>query len=306
MAMIRITIRTALRKLRAWGTRRKMRIGRTIRTTYLAAALPALLVLLAAFTLGAAAPFEAAAAAPPQRPEHPAQGARALRNDDVVAMTKANLGGDLIILAIERSPTLFTTTPEALIALKNQGVGVAVIAAMLKANGAGAGEAPRAADYLDHQPGVRLMRDGNPVRLQKAAYRIQGPSAWRAMVPGQHLASAVLFQGARAAIRAATATPIFEVRFPASLQIAGSIFLSPLKPDGGYRELERDVENPWRHGTKSPRGDLRLAVEAASIDQAANYGLSLYIVRPESALPPGEYVLGLGAGPDYYDFAVDP
>jgi hypothetical protein len=280
--------------------------------TLSAAPAATLLALLGAWRPCGAAPIEAAATAGPQGTYRQTQSARALRNDDVVAMTRAKLGEDLIVLAIERSATLFTTTPEALVALKSQGVGDAVIAAMLKAAGGVAGEAARTASYLDLQPGVRLSRDACPLRLQKAAYKIDNPTAWRAMIPGQRLTSTQVFPGPRAAIRVATATPTFEVRAPVNLQLGGSILLFRLDAGAGQRELERQPERQeersWAGGARSqPRNDpIRLSIEAAPADEAAEHGMALYRVRPQSALAPGEYVLVLGMVPDYYDFAVDP
>jgi hypothetical protein len=294
------------------------------RKTWPAAAAAALLALAGGWSFCAAAPAESATAAASQETYHPPQNARVLRNEDVVAMSKANLGGDLIVLTIEHSPALFSVTPEALIALKGQGVGDAVITAMLRAAMAARGAtaatatagaargAPKPLNYLDYLPAVKLIRDDCPLRLEKSAYRIENPSAFRAMIPGQHLTSTNIFPGPRAAIRVATATPGFEVRFPANMPIAGSIFLFRLNVDSGRRELERERERPeenaWGRAPRSPRHDdpISLSVEAAPADDSANHGMALYSVRPLAPLPPGEYVLVLGMGPDYYEFAVDP
>jgi hypothetical protein len=278
--------------------------------TLSAAAVAVHLVLLGAWSLAVAAPAEAAALPAPQGTYRQPPNAKVLHNDDVVAMTRAKLGGDLIILAIERSPDLFTITPEALIALKSQGVGDAVIAAMLKATVA-AGAPPRTANYLDYQPGVTLVLDEGPLPLRKAVYETASPSAWKAIIPGQHPASTSILPGPRAATRVATATPAFEVRLPASLPLASSMFLFHLHVDSGHRELERELERPeenrWGRAPGSRRRDdlIRLAVEPAPAAEGANHGMALYFVSPQSPLPPGEYVLVLGPGPDYYDFGVD-
>ena len=45
-----------------------------------------------------------------------------ITNSDVISMTKAGIGEQTIILAIQRGPVKFDTSPQALIALKTGGV----------------------------------------------------------------------------------------------------------------------------------------------------------------------------------------
>jgi len=56
-----------------------------------------------------------------------------LTNADVVSMVKAGLAESTIVLAIQRAPTDFDTSPEALASLKNQGLTQKVLDAMLTA-----------------------------------------------------------------------------------------------------------------------------------------------------------------------------
>jgi len=55
----------------------------------------------------------------------------AITNSDVISMTKAGIGEQTIILAIQRGPVKFDTSPEALIALKAAGVSDNVLNAIL-------------------------------------------------------------------------------------------------------------------------------------------------------------------------------
>jgi hypothetical protein len=57
-----------------------------------------------------------------------------ITNDDIVQMFKAGLPQETIVLAIQRGPTKLDTSPNALIALKQQGVPQAVLDAMLKSD----------------------------------------------------------------------------------------------------------------------------------------------------------------------------
>lgn len=54
-----------------------------------------------------------------------------ITNSDVISMVKAGIGDQTIILAIQRGPTKFDTSPQALIALKNNGVSDQVLNAIL-------------------------------------------------------------------------------------------------------------------------------------------------------------------------------
>lgn len=63
---------------------------------------------------------------------HDSTNVRPLVNDDIVKMVGQGISDDLVIAAIRRSATAFVLTPEALIALKNQGVSDRVVAVMLE------------------------------------------------------------------------------------------------------------------------------------------------------------------------------
>ncbi len=249
--------------------------------------------------------------------------AQALRNQDIVAMKRASLGDDLIVIAIEHSPGRFTTTPEALIALKNAGVGDSVIAAMLRVTGA-QGALPDApppdrrnagrALGLDDQPGLKLVAGdvlGRQQRMQKASVILIGPSALRSMIPGLPRTATSVFPGPRAVLRVATPTPTFEAAWPLTQPVQGALFLYRLDTLPGERDLKRRLDSAagtWR--TDQDRNRIPLAVEirppdVASAPVAGAPTLARYRVHPQVPLPPGEYALLLGLANDYYDFGID-
>jgi Sel1 repeat len=68
-----------------------------------------------------------------------------ITNSDVISMTKAGIGEQTIILALQRGPAKFDTSPQALIALKGAGVSDQVLNAMLASdNSRGAASAVQA------------------------------------------------------------------------------------------------------------------------------------------------------------------
>ncbi len=253
---------------------------------------------------------------------HEPPGAKALHNQDIVAMKKANLGDDLIVVAIEHTPARFTTTPEALIALKNAGIGDSVLAAMLRAAGAqttavqDSEEATAAAAHAaesDGQPGLKLIRDdglrlpGREQRMQRAACILIGPSALKAMLPGLARTTTSVFPGPRAAVRVATPTPTFEATYPTDLSIPSAIVLFRLDAFAGRRELKRPADpsqaRSWHF--RQAEDPIHLAIQQQPPDAAGSRRQARFRVRPLAPLPPGEYALLLGPANDYYDFGVD-
>ena len=73
--------------------------------------------------------------APPSRSSSSSK-EKPLTNDAIVAMVKADLGDDLVIAKIQQAPReALDVSPEALVALKQQGVSKAVLDAMIKRAG---------------------------------------------------------------------------------------------------------------------------------------------------------------------------
>ncbi len=97
-----------------------------------------------------------------------------LTNADVVGMVKAGLAESTILLAIERSPSDFDTSPAALVELKNQGVSPAVMEAMMRARDS----APAASERLSttQSPSNDSKTEGVEL-LAEGAY-CKGPTGW--------------------------------------------------------------------------------------------------------------------------------
>ena len=92
-----------------------------------------LVALLVALT--PASSFVATGQQPPvPPPSTPPAAMKVLTNADVINLVKAKLAESTVILAVQKGPTSFDTSPGALIELKNQGVTTAVIEAMLRSS----------------------------------------------------------------------------------------------------------------------------------------------------------------------------
>lgn len=99
--------------------------------------------------------------------------AETLTNASVVTLVKAGLGDDAVIAKIKATPGQFDLSSDQLIALKQQGVPSAVIAAMVTAGSpAVTGAAALSADSPDwrvpHPSGIYLLADGGtPARMRR-------------------------------------------------------------------------------------------------------------------------------------------
>lgn len=79
------------------------------------------------------APVQAAEASPQQPGQSQPEEKVPLTNKDVISMVKGGLAESTIVLAIQHNAAQFDTSPQALIALRNQGVPEKVLNAMLSA-----------------------------------------------------------------------------------------------------------------------------------------------------------------------------
>ncbi len=106
---------------------------------------------------------------------------KALTNSDILRMSKGGFDSSLIVKAIESSATDFDVSPDALLALKTEGVPQSVLETMLSAHankptaaveaahGAAAPAAKNAADAGCDTKNGCLLRDGTDVPLALAA-----------------------------------------------------------------------------------------------------------------------------------------
>jgi hypothetical protein len=99
-----------------------------------------------------------------------------LKNENIVALTKAGIDEATIVKMIEGGPTEFDTSPDALIALKNAGVTNSVIHSMVSA---GRSKTETAADGLYPQPDevgvyVNLRERLVPLKVEIINWRTGG------------------------------------------------------------------------------------------------------------------------------------
>lgn len=223
---------------------------------------------------------------------------KALTNDDVIALLKADLGETVVIAKIKQATaTAFDLTPEALIKLKKNGVPQAVLTAMLDRE-----SRPQAANTSDVNANtnwtVRIVAASNSYDLTKMQGTVDN-SFLRLGTTTYHN-----FPGAKAKIRVHESNPVILVATPN--QPNGQYFV--VKPDSNARKQLRSVK--VGHGfygmadSNSPDPDWTVPYEATEDSKG------IWRLKLTRSLVPGEYGVYvannnlLGAG-EMYDFGVE-
>ncbi len=232
-----------------------------------------------------------------------------LTKDTVIQMVKAGLPDDVIISKIKSEPNLPNLSADDLIALKTAGASDAVIRALLTpapapapaaapAAPAAPPAAPSPAPAADpddpmapHDPGIYLMtttQDGKRTMVfidrvgagREKSHRGFVSSSMKAEIPGP-----------RAAVRTATANPVFYMYFPPSSNIgAESSISSPtqfslLALDDKKDHRETAVAKVGMWGSISLGNDAK----KTSLFNAERIHPYAYKVSTSVSLKPGEY-----------------
>jgi hypothetical protein len=246
---------------------------------------------------------------------------KALVNSDIVEMMKAGFPESTIILTIQKGPSQFDTTPQALIQLKNGGVSTAVIDAMIRAGSptpAPASEqttvSARKANPLDPMgataatvpvaSGVILIDGDNRTVMKYSSPEARTNSMLGAVVnPFHKTRIRTALNGNHAQLRTKNTSPAFEVGGLGDANPSDMVALVKLKTKFETREIEVGRGGITGTSTGFRKEDL-VAVSIEELPDSVNQSHKTYRVRTVSPLPPGEYAL-VYAGAVYYDFGID-
>jgi len=252
-----------------------------------------------------------------------AQETKPLTNEDVVKLSKAGLGDDVVIAKINQAPQVdFKLDTDSLIALKQQGVSKEVIEAMLKRATAptapGTGEVPPAgggslgapaagpassrAFTAQEEEGVILRTADKTITLQSIQGDLSTVYAFAAFL------LYLDFPGLQAEARIADKRPTLIVRSKKSPR--GRVFLVRAEQDKDDKVRSVKVGKAGMFGGKSwssPDPDWVIACDVQDV------GGGTWELTPKADLSPGEYgvlfrggITGmLGEGAELFDFGVD-
>ena len=247
-----------------------------------------------------------------------AQG-KPLTNADIVEMTKAGLPENTIVLAIEKGPAQFDTSPQALIQLKNNGVSTATLDAMIRA-GAPATTASsnttsvRKPDPLNPLSTTTVMTPGSSGVAMidgdtRTAMKYSTPDARTNSMLGAFVnplhKSRINYalNGNHAPLRTRNTSPSFEVGIVADANPTDVVAVVKLKAKSDRREIEASRGGITGISTGFRKQDL-VPVTLEEVPGSPNQVYKTYRVKLVSPIPPGEYALVYGSG-SFYDFGVD-
>lgn len=252
--------------------------------------------------------------------------AATMTNGDVIKLLEAQMPESVILQSIAASTTRFDTSAGALIALKNKGASAAVLNAVISPKSiasATASTAPTAratpaaapASITINPEEAIVVQNGQETTMQYIVAQMR--TAARALGFGG-VATYASLTGTRATRRLPAEGFEFIVSVPKNAQVAGYVTIANFAVrNNGMREVS--TGGGYMSYSTGVAKDRVVPITSGQLaDQSrAKEGFVLYKVRPEKALPSGEYALVFytaevrvtgffaQAANSFYDFGVD-
>jgi hypothetical protein len=251
-----------------------------------------------------------------------------LTNSDVVAMIKAGLPENTIILSIQQTASKFDTAPQSLILLKKQGVSTKLLDAMLNKqigkttlSQSIPGKSIEIATSNVEFKGIRTLVEGKfiPMKRSKALSRSSGGFLGLGAFKGR-----AVFEGTRARLRLSNKPPAFEVALPPDINASEYITLVLLAVKADRRQIETSrASQSLLEGLVVKDGFPKDRIVATKLEDTGvrtPSGQIIYRIKVADSLPPGEYAVvrastdsaedeGLSdrktPAANYYDFGID-
>ena len=218
-----------------------------------------------------------------------------LTNADVIKLSKANLGDELIIAKIQQAQDVaFKLDTDDIIQLKQAGVHQEVISAMLKRSSAPAASSGGSAEDNDGHPAVSLVTTGGTKSLKA----VEGDHKQFA-APFVGLRHFLEFDGQNAATRIKDRRPALDLHL--GKNPGNHWWIVRLDPDDDEPTRGLDLESAGMYGgAHSFEPDEDFIIETTRTDA----GGGVWRFKPNKDLKPGEYALYTEKG-FAYDFGVD-
>jgi hypothetical protein len=234
-------------------------------------------------------------------------------------MTKAGLPETTILLAIQKGPSQFDTSPRALIDLKNQGVSAPVLDAMIRAGSSSPTPTQTTTTVRKTNPldplgssnvsvptssGVVLIDGDTRTSMKYSSPEMRTNSMLGAVVNPFHKSRVrTALNGNHAQLRVRNTSPLFEVGIAADANPSDIVALVRLKAKSETREVETGRGSITGVSSGFRKDDL-VPITIEEVPGLGNQVHKIYRVKPINPLVPGEYALAYGSA-TYYDFGVD-
>lgn len=245
-----------------------------------------------------------------------------LSNADVVAMLKAGLTENNVILSIQQAAGKFDTSAQSLIQLKKQGVSPKILEAMLKKQPGVAPNSTTVAVAPSLSEGVQMIVDGQPVAIKRSKVQVRVSGGLFQSITGiGDIKSRAVIEGNRAKLRLTNNQQMFQVALPADIDPEDYVGIVKLQVKGDRRQtVVARAGFSFSDGTRAKDGfDQKDIVALDFQDTGARTasGKIIYHVKPFNQLELGEYALihtlsseaseqsAEDLKRNYYDFGID-
>jgi hypothetical protein len=234
-----------------------------------------------------------------------------MRNEEVVKLVKGGFSNELIVKTINSRPSQFDLTADDLLNLKGNGVPNDIIEAMISRQGEStrSANAPAPPSAEDHS---FWLHDGdNKIRLTLAQVTVDARTTALTAFGGAVNTFATLSEGGTAAaIRVTNRSPSFgELMTPPDFRVAELVCLVRLEVDSAnkHRRVKVGKYGAYRGSQTGIPQSARIPVIFDKVGEATYKGQrqSLYSMRPETPLAPGEYAVVLSQRMLFFDFGID-
>lgn len=231
-----------------------------------------------------------------------------LTNADVVTMIKAGLPESTIVLAIQKTPANFDTSPEGLIQLKNQGATPKILDAVLHAQGENTATPSTdlsASNMLGSSGtgmGVSMIDGPNHTEMKYNSTNLR--TTGYNPVPFSSTKVRASFNGNQAQLRTTNSSPTFELSVAANAQPSEMIALVTLTVKSDRREITMGKAGIRGVSTGFSKDQIvPISIEEIPSDDRAGRGYyKRYRVKLVNPLPHGEYALVVSRA--YYDLEL--
>lgn len=247
---------------------------------------------------------------------------KALSNADVIAMVKAGLPENTVILAIQQGPTDFHTSALKLIELKNQGISPKMLDAMIQSGNPIA--SPRQANIPSRTAsstnplspdsetneainyGDVVMLDGSR-RIEMTRSRVDarvGGFMKQMVNPFGKTRVQGAINGNHSQLRTTNTSPMFEVGISSDLNASDYVALVKLKAKSDRREIEISRGGITGISSGFRKEDIIPVTVEELQNSAGGKRVKSYRIKTVTPVPPGEYALAVGSAL-LYDFGID-
>ncbi|HEX6188375.1 MAG TPA: hypothetical protein VFZ40_09855 [Pyrinomonadaceae bacterium] len=214
---------------------------------------------------------------------------KTLTNEDVAKMVAAGLPESTIVQVIQKGPSAFDTSPDALIKLKQQGVTPRMMEAMLGVNSPSTGNTAPSTLSSSSPRGVFLQAGNDWKRIEEVSsieVRAVGGIASQMTLGLKESRVICVFRGEKAELQLTDRRPVFRISGLGAS--ARDVYIVAMRLNPDRRDLEMGRAGLLK---KTSFGFRKRDIRDVEVKRL---GDDLLEATPKQDLEPGEYIMVLG------------